>query len=107
MIKITILNEYRRSPIWACDEGGKITDLPQVVEEDAVLIELSKDASDLFDSYYEFGVDDEACKFNTEKEKKGKYLMLHDVYSIISRLNKINDGSFTVVDCESEQLKSL
>ena len=107
MIAVEILNDYRSFPLWAYDEDGAVVGLPQVVREDSFLMELSERASQIFDSYYEFDVDDEACRFNSEKEKTEKYIMLDIVYRIISRLNEINDGSFTVVDCESERLKSL
>ena len=107
MTTIKILNDYRSFPLWAYGEDGAVAGLPKVVREDSVLMELSERASQMIDSHYEFDVDDEACRFNLEKEKTEKYLMLDIVYEIICRLDEINDGSFTVVDCESERLKSL
>ena len=76
MITIKILNDYRSFPLWAYGEDGAVAGFPQVVREDSVLMELSERASKMFDSYYEFDVDDEACRFNLEKEKTEKFLML-------------------------------
>lgn len=106
MLVIKIMNEFLHSPIWTY-EDGIVSDEPQLISDDEILQTLSKQAEEMFSSYYEFDSHDQACWFSHEKEKSDKEIMLDLITQLIARLNEINDGSFVVEDLETERLKAL
>lgn len=57
--------------------------------------------------YLHFDTDDEACWFDGNQERKDKWKMLAMLKQLGNRLNEINDGSFTVNDFETLELKKL
>ena len=69
--------------------------------------EISKQIENLYSSYYEFDSHEQACWFNQEKEKSDKDHMLQLISKLYTRLNEINDGSYLVVDLETERLINL
>ena len=107
MITIKIMNEFLHSPIWTYGADGIVTDDPPIIENDMVLQGLAEQASEMFSSYYEFDSHDQPCWLDHEKEKAEKDIMLDLKSRLISRLDEINDGSFTVEDHETERLKDL
>ncbi len=106
MVVIKIMNEFLHSPIWTYEDGIITDDLP-IIEEDTILQNYCKQASDMFDDYYEFDSHNQPCWFNHEKEKAEKEVMLDLIAQIVSRLNAINDGSFVIEDFETDRLKAL
>lgn len=106
MIKIKIMNEYLHSPIWTYDDGF-ITDDTSIISEDEILQKLCDKIENMFSGYYEFDSHNEACWFNSEKEKADKDIMLDLISKLISRLNEINDGTFIIEDLETERIKAL
>lgn len=61
----------------------------------------------MYDEYYEFDSNNLPCRFNSEKEKSEKRVMLDIISKIIARLNEINDGTFIIEDSETERLNNL
>ena len=57
---------------------------------------------DMYDDCYEFDSHDVACWFNKDKFIDEKNDMIKLLDQLISRLNKINDGSFIIDDRISE-----
>lgn len=99
MLKIVIMNEFLHGPIWTYEDGIPRRN-PPVVEDDPILQELNRSAGELFDSYYEFNSNGQACWFNEEKKRNTRGEMLAFVANIVKRLNEINDGSFVVENLE-------
>ena len=100
--------DYLQGPIWVSDfETGEPLTGVEAVDRDPVLKELNRQAGQLFSSYYEINSHGVACWFNHEKQKAEKEQMLSLIQRICTRLDEINDGSFTVEDCVSEELKQL
>lgn len=87
--------DYMQGPIWISDKftGQPLTGI-EGVDNDAVLIQLNLDCSDLYDSFFEFNSADGSFTFNREKEKSSKNILLNYIKKIKARLNEINDGSF-------------
>lgn len=100
MITIKIMNEFLHGPIWAY-ENGMARRIPAIVEEDAILKELNRSAGELFDSYYEFNSNGQACWFNEEKQRETRDEMSLLTASIVRRLDEINDGSYVVENLEN------
>ncbi len=107
MYKIRLMNEFVHGPIWVLNSDGISVWKYPLIEQDSLLTELNEKARQLFDSYYEFDSHDQPCWFNHEKERAEKEIMLDLIAKIVSRLNEINDGSFTVEDLETARLKAL
>lgn len=109
MFTVRIMNEFLHGPLWVLDEEGisAATGSLPLVEDDAVVRELNKEARSLFDSYYEFDAHGEACWFNEDRQKEDAGRMLVLVAELNARLAEINDGSFTVEDLETPFLSSL
>ena len=109
MLTVRIMNEFLHGPVWVLDEEGISVSsgtLP-LIEDDAVIQELNKEAGSLFDSYYEFDSHGESCWFNEDRQREDAERMLALVARLNARLDEINDGSFTVEDLETPFLSSL
>ena len=105
---IRILLEYLQCPIWFSDvETGEPVTGIAVIDSDPVVKDLNYKCAELFNSYYEFDSHDQACWFNSEKQKADKEIMLDWITRLISRLNETNDGSFVIEDLETERLRQL
>ena len=105
---VRIQLDYLQGPIWISDiETGEPLTGIELIDHDPVLRELNRQASQLFNSYYEFGSHDQPCWFNHEQEKADKEIMLDLISRILARLDEINDGSFVVEDLETARLKSI
>ncbi len=109
MFTVRLMNEFLHGPVWVLDEEGISAaegSLP-LVEDDADVRELSREAGSLFDSYYEFDSHGEACWFNEDRQREDSSRMLSLVSRLNARLAEINDGSFTVEDLETPFLSKL
>ena len=106
MITIKIMNEFLHNPIWTYEDGFVIDDISVILEDEKLQVLCNK-IENMFSSYYEFDSHDQACWFNSEKEKADKEIMLDLITQLIARLNEINDGSFVIEDLETERLKQL
>ena len=106
MFIVKLMNEFMHGIIWVCDEDGCSTDY-DLIDEDVELIKLNDETAELFDSYYEFDSHDQPCWFNEELERKTKNEMLELIRKIKKRLSEIDDGTFKVVDYETERLEKL
>lgn len=100
MLVVKIMNEFLHGPIWTYKDGIARRN-PPVIENDPIVQELNQRAGMLFDSYYEFDSNGQACWFNEEKQKETREEMLFLIASIVKRLNEINDGSYVVENLES------
>ena len=110
MIKLRVFRDFTAFPVWASwlSEGRRgLPGLPSFVEEDEVLRKLADELVDMNVSYYEFDSHDMACWFNEEQQRADKEILLSLVARIVDRLNELNDGSYVVEDCESEELREL
>ena len=107
MYTVKIMNEYLHGPIWVYNSDGIPVWKYPLISDDPVLCVLNQKAMELFSGYYEFDSHDQPCWFNHEKEKKDKDTILELIQKILARLDEINDGSFVVVDYETERLNSL
>jgi hypothetical protein len=106
MFIVKLMNEFVHGVLWVCDEDGISTNY-DYIDKDLELIKLNEETRKLFDSYYEFDYNDQACWFNEELERKTKDKMLELIQRIKNRLSELNDGSFIVEDYETERLEKL
>lgn len=86
---------------------GIVIHKPSLISDDAVLNDLNNRAMLMYSSYYDFDVDNQACVFDYEQEKKDAPIMLDIIEKIHKRLDEINDGSFKIEDYETERLIDL
>ena len=105
---VKIMLDYLQGPIWLSDTttGEPITGI-KVIDSDPIIKDLNYRCAEMYNGYYEFDSHDEACWFNTEKERADKDIMLEQISKLVARLNEINDGSFVIEDLETERLKAL
>lgn len=104
---VRIKNEYLHGPIWVYTPEGALTTCFPVVYSDITVNDLSNRANKMFSSYYRLNAKGEPYEFNFEQEKADKEEMLSIIAALISRLDKINNGTFLIDDCESQRLKDL
>ena len=109
METITIKLDYGNGPIWkdCVDlETGALSTGIDIIDGDEVLGKLDEAAQDIYGSLY--GTDDEgALKFDEVRESEVKQELLDAIAQIKTRLDEINDGTFTVEDEETERLSAL
>lgn len=107
MNRIVIRFDYLHGPIWKdCVniETGDLSTGVDLVDNDIVLQALDDKAGELYSSLYLFDKE-EACSFDNQKYIALKPQFLDLINAIKSRLQQINDGSFDVIDEETERLK--
>lgn len=95
-------------PIWGCtyNEETNAYDYDiDFIAADEELMNLHQTIQDLYSSYIIF-TDDEVIT-NQEQEILDKDKMLDLLAQLNNRLEKLNDGSFTVDDRETERVKKL
>lgn len=97
-----------KCPISLSDiETGEIFTGIKVIDNDLIVKKLNYEIANMFSSYFEFDSHNQPCWFNKEQEKKDKNKMLDLLNQLIERLNKINDGSYEVIDRERDRVKNL
>lgn len=103
--KIRILLDYIYGPIWkdVVTSEGLITGI-EVIDNDIVLKALNDSTSEIYGSLYSFDKNEEPCTFDKERFSEVKKYLLILISAIKQRLNEINDGSYFIVDEESERL---
>lgn len=100
MIVIKIMNEFLHGPIWTYEDGVARSNLP-IIENDPLLQQLNQAAGELYDSYYEFNANGQACWFNEERQAETQKEMKMIISKIVERLNELNNGSFAVENLEN------
>lgn len=109
METITIRLDYGNGPIWKdCVDlvTGALSTGIDIIDNDEELISLDEAAQDVYASLYELDGEG-AFKFDEAREPEVKKELLDGIAKIKARLDEINDGSFTVVDEETERLSAL
>ena len=107
MITIKIMNEFMHGPIWTYNSDGDIIDTIKTIQDSDEVKNISDQIETMYNEYFEFNVNDAACIFDEEHEKKDKQIMIELIEKLKLELSKINDGSFIVIDEESPRLNSL
>ncbi len=108
MIHVIIENEFIEGPLWYRDSDWDLFDTPpKVIKRDKIVNDLAEKMCDMYSSYFEFNSHDMAVWFNEEQQKKDVPIMLDLVAQLKSRLEEINDGSYEVLDYETEKLLRL
>ena len=105
MYKVKIMNEFMHGAIWVYED-----DIPssyELIDNDSQLNDLNELTEELYNSFYEFDSHDQPVWFNKELEEQFKDQMLELIKKILDRLSEINDGSFTIEDCETKRLLNL
>ncbi len=105
-LKISL--DFLAGPLWEDEfiDGETRTSIPGI-DNDAALQVLDDQICELYLSYYEFDLHDQACWFNEEQEKTDKPLMLELLGKLNARIAELNDGSFVVDDQETPRVEAL
>lgn len=106
--QLELFLEFLKNPISLSDiETGELfTDIP-VIDHDETVKRLNREIGQLYSSYFEFDSHNQPCYFNKVQEKKDKDKMLSLFTQLVQRLDEINDGSYVVVDLETNRIKAL
>ena len=107
--EIKIKLDYGNGPIWKDHTNpvtGELDTGVPCVDEDKALQVLNDEAQRMYNSLYSFDAEN-ACQFDEESFIKFKKPLLSIVQTIIMRLEMINDGSFSITDEASDELRSL
>lgn len=106
MYTVRLSNEFMHGALWVLGEDGVPTFL-KIIDNDEKVQSLNEKIMDLYDSFFEIDSHDLPIWFNETREQANKDKMLALLRSMKDRLNEINDGSFCVVDLESEKLQNI
>ena len=110
MKEIRIKLDFLAGPIWQeyfNTETKESSTGISIVDGDHKVNDLNKEIQNLFSSYYHFYYNDNPYFFDRKQEKKDKEKMLKLLEELRKRLNEINDGSFIVIDEETERIQNL
>ena len=106
MNELRIKFDFTHGPIWKDkydrENGEFYTGIP-VVDNDKALKVLNEEASREYSSLYHYD-EDGRYTFDEETFEQIKTDLLSLVNAIISRLNEINDGTYVVIDEETDNL---
>lgn len=104
---IVIQLGYMEGPILMSDVTGTPTTGIYCIDSDREVTTLNLQIRSMYNAYYEVDFDGNILRFNQEKEKSDKDILLRSLKRLVNRLNEINDGSYVVEDRESHRIKSL
>lgn len=96
-----------RPVFWSDGDTGELHTGIDVIDNNEKIKKLNIQIGDMYDGYYEFDSHDQACWFDEERFKKERPLLLSLVKELVEELNKINDGSYEVVDKATKYLKKI
>lgn len=103
--KIIIDSDLSNGPLWCYDEYGILQDEPfDIVANDKVAMDLANELDDLYLSFFDFSSNE---KFNSKMAENHLDKMLDLVAKLKNRLDEINDGSYVVVDVETNELVKI
>ena len=98
MYTIKLMNEYLHGPIWIYDEDGYIRRKYPLIDNNEELQRLNEQARKLYDSFYSFDENDNACTFNEDEYKAAHTEMVEIIKKIIQKLEEINNNDFVIED---------
>ena len=98
MYTIKLMNEYLHGPIWIYDEDGYIRRKYPLIDNNEELQRLNEQARKLYDSFYSFDENDNACTFNEDEYKAVHKEMVEIIKKIIQKLEEINNNDFVIED---------
>lgn len=107
MYTVKIMNEYLHSPIWIYDEEDWIVEGATLFDNDKEIHALSEKIERLYSSYFHFGSDKGSVWFDDSQEKEDSKIMLELIGQLKVRLDELNDGTYTVLDVETNRLQNL
>ena len=98
MYTIKLMNEYLHGPIWVYDEEGFIRRKYSLIDNDDELRQLNEQARNLYDSFYSFNEDDNACVFDEDGYNVAYEEMIGIIKKIVHKLQMINNNDFVIED---------
>ncbi len=107
MVRVIIQNEFIVGPLWQRDmkDNHLIDDEPpEIIKNDKIAMDLAEQANDLYATYFD---PEYEHFFREDRELEHRDEMLEIIAKLKARLEEINDGSYEVVDYETEKLLSL
>lgn len=104
---IVIQLGYMEGPILMSDVTGTPTTSIYCIDSDREVTTLNLQIRSMYNAYYEVDFDGNILRFNQEKEKSDKDILLGSLKRLVNRLNEINDGSYVVEDRESNRIMAL
>lgn len=101
--------DYMNGPIWKetfdVEKGEMCTGI-DIIDANEDINSLNDSIQEMYNSLYEFDVNEKAVKFNQEKAIAIKQKILTEIKKLISLLSEINDGSFEIKDVASDDICS-
>lgn len=105
---ITLRLEIFRCPIFNSDiNNGEIYTGIEVIDNDPIVKEINYKLGNKYNDYFEFNSNDKTCYFNEEQLKRDKNVLIELTKQLKNRLNKINDGSYIVIDNITDYLNKI
>ena len=107
MQEIKVKLDYSHGPIWkekfdvATGEWSTGID---IIDNDAALQLLNSEAERIYTSLYVID-EDNKCIFQSDLFEEKKSVLLSIIQTIIVRLNELNNGTYIVIDEETENLQ--
>lgn len=107
---VRIMLDIWAGPIWGCtydQESQKYNYHIQKLADNKQLMAIHQEIQDLYSSYYLFDYNDQPVFFDEKQEKQDKTKMLLLFQQLLTIINKLNDGTYTIDDRETDRIKSL
>lgn len=100
--------DYMQGPIWISDvETGEPLTGIDVIDNDLEVKKLNYQIYGLYDSFFEYDSSGIPIGKKEDRIRKEKKCILDLVKKLISRLDKINDGSYEIKDNVSDEICKL
>ncbi|MBG9989112.1 RNA helicase [Aerococcaceae bacterium DSM 111176] len=107
---VRIMLDIWAGPIWGCtydQETKKYNYHMQKLADNKQLMAIHQEIQDLYSSYYHFDHNDQPVYFDEKQEKQDKTKMLLLFQQLLSIINKLDEGTYTIDDRETERIKNL
>lgn len=96
--------DYMNGPIWKDTfdvEKGEMCSGIDIIDANEEINSLNDSIQEVYNSLYEFDVNEKAVVFNRKKAVLIKEKILTEIQKLISLIAEVNDGSFEIQDMVS------
>ena len=102
--------DYMNGPIWKDVFDPKTCEVCtgiKVIDDNEELAIMDESIQRLYSSFYIFNDDEQSVIFDKQKASENKQELIKMASELLLKINEIQDGSFTIQDNLTEELKKL
>lgn len=101
--------DYMNGPIWKDTfdvEKGEMCTGIEIIDNSEAVSTLNDTIQEMYNSLYEFDVNEKAVIFNQKKAAAIKEKILTEINKLIAIITELNDGSFEILDTASDDIRN-